>query len=83
MIIKLANQCNQCEQHRVQLAGVGVAALGGTKPSMIAKKFSYGWSPAYQDTLNLRKKYDKLLKSLPEKEQLKHMDPSVRKALRK
>ena len=52
----------EIEQLHVQLAGVGVAALGGTKPSMTVKKFGYGWSPAYQDTLNLRKKYDKLLK---------------------
>lgn len=83
MIIKLASSCKECEQHRVQLAGVSVAALGGTKPSSIVKKFQYGWSPAYQDTLNLRRKYDDLLKSLPKKEQLKHMDPSIRKALGK
>ena len=51
----------EIEQLHVQLAGVGVAALGGTKPSMTAKKFGYGWSPAYQSTLELRRKYDKLL----------------------
>lgn len=48
------------EQLRVQLAGVSMAALGITYN--IAKQGDYGWSVAYQDTLELRKKYEDLLK---------------------
>jgi hypothetical protein len=49
---------SELERLQVQLAACGVAALGGTKHP--AKKHSYGWSPAYQDTLELRRKYDAL-----------------------
>ena len=48
------------EQLRVQLAGCGVAAMGGTKDP--ARKGQYGWSPAYQDVLELRIAYDALQK---------------------
>ncbi len=44
------------EQLIVQLAGVSVAALGGTKEPCL--KGQWGWSVAYQDTLDLRLKYD-------------------------
>lgn len=54
----------EVEQLQVQLAGVGVAALGGTREWMRAKPYSYGWSPAYQDTLELRLKYDKVVEAL-------------------
>ena len=47
------------EQLQVQLAGCSVAALGGTKD--VAVQGMYGWSPAYQDVLELRIKYDKNL----------------------
>lgn len=46
----------EVEQLRVQLAGCSVAALGGTNDP--AKKGDWGWSPAYQDVLDLRLKYD-------------------------
>jgi hypothetical protein len=48
----------EAEQLRVQLAGVSVAAMGGTKD--VAVQGDYGWSPAYQDTLDLRLNYEQL-----------------------
>lgn len=57
-IIKLKDQV---EQLNVQLAGVSVAALGGTKGSVVAKQGDYGWSVPYQDVLDLRIKYDQLV----------------------
>jgi len=48
-------------QRVVQLAGCDVAALGATHRP--AKKGDYGWSPAYQHILDLRQKFDKLLKA--------------------
>lgn len=51
----------EVEQLRVQLAGCGVAALGGTHESQVAKQGQYGWSPAYEDVLTLRRNYEALL----------------------
>jgi hypothetical protein len=51
----------EIDQLRVQLAGCGVAALGGTKPAQVAKRGDFGWSPAYQDVLNLRLKLEAAL----------------------
>lgn len=53
----------EAEQLRVQLAGCGVAASGGTGKKVVAKKGQYGWSPSYEAVLKLRKKYDKLIRS--------------------
>jgi hypothetical protein len=50
----------QIEQLQTQLAGCGVAALGGTSEAQVANKGDYGWSAAYQDVLNLRMCYDQI-----------------------
>jgi hypothetical protein len=56
----------EIERLRVQLAGCGVAALGGTSPETICTQDQWGWSPAYQSTLELRIKHDALSKRVAE-----------------
>lgn len=46
------------EQLTVQLAGCGAAALGATRRP--AKRGDWGWSPAYQSVLDLRRAFDRL-----------------------
>lgn len=46
------------EQLQVQLAGCSTAALGLTKDP--AKRGDYGWSPAYEDVLKLRRAFDRM-----------------------
>lgn len=48
----------ETEQLRLQLAGVSVAALGATSEPVRARRGMYGWSPAYDDTLVLRLRFD-------------------------
>lgn len=54
------------EQMDVQLAGVSVAALGGTDPETTAKRGQWGWSVAYQDVLDLRRQHDEFRELLVE-----------------
>ncbi len=50
---------DEVEQLRVQLAGVLTAADGATLNPAVQGQ--YGWSPAYQAVLELRRRYDALL----------------------
>lgn len=58
---KLSASDGEVERLQTQLAGVSVAAFGGTSEPVVAKQGDWGWSVAYQDVLNLRIKYDELL----------------------
>jgi len=58
-----AVDCDGCGQLRVQLAGCSVAALDGSKEQE-RPRGSYGWSPAYADTLKLRRAYVRLCSKL-------------------
>jgi cell division protein FtsB len=51
----------QIEQLRVQLAGCGVAALGGAKGENDCKIGGYGYSASFQDVKDLYAKYENLL----------------------
>jgi predicted HAD superfamily Cof-like phosphohydrolase len=53
----------EVEELRVQLAGCLVAAEGGTSPDVVAHKNEYGWSLAYQQTLDLRFAYNDLIRA--------------------
>ena len=56
----------KAEQSQVQLAGCLTAAEGATNPEHIAYKGMYGWSVAYQKTLELRLAFNKLTDKSPE-----------------
>jgi len=63
-IRNLFRDAAETDQLRVQLAGCGVAALGGTSEPMRARRGQYGWSPSYGDVYNLRRRFDYLLERM-------------------
>ncbi len=50
----------QIEQLRVRLAGCSTAALGWGDGRL--RRDAFGWSVAYRDVIELREKYEELLK---------------------
>lgn len=61
--------CKECKQLEVQLAGCSVAALGGSPQAV---KGDYGWSPAYQDVIELRRLYEEALVELEQYREVGH-----------
>lgn len=57
---------DEIDQLRVQLAGCGAAAQGATNPEHVAQPGDWGWSPAYEDVLRLRRRFDKLYAAVQE-----------------
>ena len=51
-------QFTRIDRLLTQLAGCSVAAMGGT--DQVAKRGDFGWSPAYEDVLTLRRKFDEM-----------------------
>lgn len=51
----------ETDQLRVQLAGCMIAAEGGSPVAVVG---DYGWSPAYQSVVELRKLYKKAIAAL-------------------
>ena len=58
---------NSLERREIQLAGVSVAAAGWAKDSQQARPGDWGWHPAYQDTLDLRRKFESAINLLRER----------------
>lgn len=71
----LTETSEQVEQLRVQLAGCGVAVFDGSE-EQAATRAMYGWSPVYQDVLNLRREHNKMLAKLAEIQSVFMQEPS-------
>lgn len=60
LLVKLAAVSDTSEQWQVRCAGCLCAAEGATGEQFAAKQGDYGWTPAYQKTLELRREFDQL-----------------------
>jgi hypothetical protein len=58
---------DDAERREVSLAGVSAAAHGATDPAQVAQRDAWAWHPAYQDTLDLRRKFEASLRMLQER----------------
>lgn len=58
---------DSAERLEVSLAGVSAAALGAISDGHIANRGDWAWHPAYQDTLELRRKFDTALRMLSDR----------------
>jgi hypothetical protein len=64
---KIKHERGEAERLEVSLAGVSVAAHGGTGEPVVAHREDWAWHPAYQDTVDLRRKFDAALALLRER----------------
>lgn len=62
----LTSEQQRRERLDVQLAGCLTAAEGGTSSAVVAKPEDWGWSPAYQRVLDLRRNWDSLTHEVEE-----------------
>lgn len=58
---------DDAERREVSLAGVSAAAHGATGALNTAQRDDWAWHPAYQDVLDLRRKFDAALRILTER----------------
>lgn len=55
------------ERKEVSLAGCSTAAMGATNPEHVCAPDQWAWHPAYQDVLDLRRKFDAALRMIRER----------------
>jgi len=61
------------ERREVSLAGCSVAAMGGTKEDTICHRDQWAWHPAYQDVLDLRRKFEAAMRLIADWSPSEHM----------
>lgn len=58
---------NESERREVSLAGVSAAVQGATGALNTAQREDWAWHPAYQDALDLRRKFETAMRMLSER----------------